>query len=235
MSPNASTFEIMIHHRFGIINEVSDLYGIYAPSNIRLGVNYGITNRIMVGFGTEKNNKLQELHLKYAILQQKDHGMPISLSYYGSVNLDAGPIEAYGQDPKFTYRLSYFNQLIAARKLTDKISFQVSGAYAHFNAVDSVRQNDVACVSYGAKYNFWNNMSILAEFDSPFTFKTIKYYQTRNYPNLGLGLEINTSTHNFQIFAANYSNIMNAKNVVFNKNDLTMGDFLLGFNITIRL
>jgi hypothetical protein len=50
------------------------LYGIYAPSNIRLGFNYGITSKLTVGFGTEKNNKMQEFLLKYAILSQNRGG-----------------------------------------------------------------------------------------------------------------------------------------------------------------
>lgn len=234
MTPNKGTFEMLIHHRFGRVEKLSDLFGIYAPSNIRLGLNYGITPKLMVGVGTEKNNKLQELHWKYAILQQKKNGLPFSVSYYGAINLAAGPIEAYGQNAQFTNRLSYFNQFIAARKFSNDFSVQLAGEFAHFNAVDSVWQHDVSGVSVGAKYDFYNNMTFLVEYDQPLSVKTVRYYQNRLKPNLAFGLEVNTSTHNFQIFAANYSHIMSAKNLVFNTNDLAETNFILGFNITVR-
>ena len=56
IGPNAKAFDFTIHHRFGAIKEMSDLFGIYAASNIRLGINYGITEKISLGFGTEKYN-----------------------------------------------------------------------------------------------------------------------------------------------------------------------------------
>ena len=53
-------------------------------------------------------------------------------------------------------------------------------------------------------------------------------------PNLALGWEINTATHTFQVFAANYSQIINQRNLVFNTNDFAKGKYLIGFNITVR-
>ena len=53
-------------------------------------------------------------------------------------------------------------------------------------------------------------------------------------PNLAFGWEINTPTHAFQLFVANYSNIISQYNLLYNKNDLSNGDFLVGFNITVR-
>ena len=39
MVPIKGTFEMDIQHRFGIVNKgYKDLYGIYAPSNIRIGL-----------------------------------------------------------------------------------------------------------------------------------------------------------------------------------------------------
>ena len=53
-------------------------------------------------------------------------------------------------------------------------------------------------------------------------------------PNLSLGWEIRTATHTFQVFVANYSQIINQRNLVFNTNDFTKGEYLVGFNITVR-
>jgi hypothetical protein len=69
-TPEKGAKEYLIQHRFGKISEISDLYGIYAPSNIRMAFNYAITDKIMVGVGTEKDNKLQDIQWKYNFLQQ---------------------------------------------------------------------------------------------------------------------------------------------------------------------
>ena len=89
-SPYKGGLELQIHHRFSLIENVKNLYGIYGAANTRLGLNYGITDRIMIGAGTTKDYKLQDIQWKYAILKQTtDNSMPVSLSYYGNMVIDA--------------------------------------------------------------------------------------------------------------------------------------------------
>ena len=66
-----------------------NLFGIYGSANTRIGLNYGITDRLMIGAGTTKDYKLQDIQWKYLILQQtEDNSMPVSLSYYGNIVVD---------------------------------------------------------------------------------------------------------------------------------------------------
>ncbi|MDZ7777135.1 MAG: DUF5777 family beta-barrel protein [Bacteroidales bacterium] len=51
-------------------------------------------------------------------------------------------------------------------------------------------------------------------------------------PNFGIGWEISTATHAFQIFVANGYGILNQDITMFNQNDYSDGGWLLGFNIT---
>lgn len=235
VTPAKGSFEFIIHHRFGEITNIRDLYGIYAPSNIRLGINYGITDQVMVGFGTEKNNKMQEFLVKWAILRQSRSGsMPVSLSYYASMNIDARDNEAFGQEYKYSHRMSYFHQLMMGRKFGSKLAIQGSASFAHFNAVDSVLHNDRVGLSIGGRYNAFRNVNLIAEYDFPVALKTVRYFQERIKPNLAFGVEFGTSTHAFQVFAANYRHIIAAKNLVYNTYDFTKGDFVYGFNITVR-
>jgi hypothetical protein len=220
------SFEIMIHHRFGLMKEMTDLYGIYGPSNIGIGVNYGITDKFMVGFETEKNNKLQDLHWKWSIMQQTQSGkIPVSLSYYGSVSLDSRPKDVFGETYRFSNRYGFFHQLIMSRKFSSRFSLLGSASYAHFNAVDSVWHNDKAGVGLGGKLRVTDNLSVIGQYDFPVKLKTVRYFQERVKPNLSAGIEINTSTHVFQIFVANYSSIVTQKNYAYNTNDFTKGDF----------
>ena len=77
--------DVAIQHRFGVANEVKDLYGIYAPSNIRLYIGYGVTKDLSIGIGATKSKQLYDFSWKYAILRQKTSGMPVSITYFGNI------------------------------------------------------------------------------------------------------------------------------------------------------
>lgn len=235
--PYEDGLEFIIHHRFGQIKNLKDVFGLYAPSNIRLGFDYGFTEKMMAGFGYEKNNKLFEVHGKYKILQQtEENEMPVSVGYYVNVAADLRDAEVFGENYGVMNRLSYFHQLIIARKFGDKLGVQFSPSYSHFNAVDSIYQHDHLGLSLGARYNFYNSMSIILNYTQPMPITMLRYYQTDNFPkaNLGIGLEIATGTHCFQIFAGNYDKITPQKNLAYNSNGILEGEFRVGMNVLVR-
>jgi hypothetical protein len=235
---NAKTLQFNIHHRFGTFeNGISDLYGIYAPSNIRIGLNYGVTDWLLVGFGTEKNNKMQELMWKVKLLKQtQSWRVPFDITYVGNAVIDGREEDIFGTDYSFMNRFSFFNQIMLSSKLTDKLSVLAAFGYAHFNVLDTANYegmgHDKMGLTFGGRYNFYNDMSFIFEYDHPIDVYGDEEEPAK--PNLGLGVEINTSTHCFQVFAANYSHIISQKNFVFNQNDMSDGGWLLGFNIVVR-
>lgn len=235
MSPRDKGLELLIHHRFGKIKEIKDVYGLYAPSNIRLGLLFGVTKKLMIGWGYEKNNKLMEFQVKYAILQQTRGGtIPVSVSYYVNMASDLRNEEAFGVNYAMTNRMSYFHQVIVARKFSDRFSAQVAPTFAHFNAVDSVWHNDYFGFSAAARFKAFGEFSIIAEYDQAFTYKTVRSFQNSPKPNLAFGFEIGTSTHFFQMFIATYDKITPQKNFANNLNDFTKGEFLISMNVNVR-
>jgi len=98
----------------------------------------------------------------------------------------------------------------------------------------------VTCLQYAGTrttrlplYRQGLNHSLLFEYDQLLTKQDLADVDHPK-PNLSLGWEINTGTHAFQVFAANYSNIINQHNLLYNSNDFADGEFLFGFNITVR-
>ena len=238
-TPYKGGLELEIHHRFSLIENYHNLYGIYGSANTRIGMNYGITDRLMVGAGTTKDYKLQDVQWKYLILQQMDdNSMPVSLSYYGNIVADLRKEDAFGPGQfRNIHRLSYLTQLIVARKINEMFSVQIAPSLAYFNSVplnsDSTAgyKNLNLGLSAGARANLFGAHSLILEYDQ---LLTKQHTDQPTKPNLSLGWEINTATHTFQIFAANYSQIINQRNLVFNTNDFSKGDYLIGFNITVR-
>jgi uncharacterized beta barrel domain-containing protein DUF5777 len=252
--PVKGTFEADIQHRFGTVqNGVKDLWGVYASANMRIGFNYAPIKNLYLGFGLAKSNMLLDGSAKYAILKQTKGLYPVSVTYYGNIGYKTI------SDPGnflFTYstqRLSFFNELIIARKISDKLSVQVAASISHQNSVpgyytpknDSVnvvfkqQQFDLFAVAVCARYKLTQGTSFIIDYDQPLT----RFASNNPRPNLAFGFEFNTSGHAFQLFAGNYTGLNPQQNSLNNTNNpigftqtggakVAGGQFVIGFNIT---
>ncbi len=233
VNPYKGSLQLEISHRFSEIKDMSDILGIYGSANTRLALDYGITDRIMAGFGTTRDYKLQDFEWKVSILTQtRSWSTPLSLSYYGNMVIDARNKENFGPEEqyKFTHRMSYLTQAIASIN-TGPVSFQVIPSFAWFNAVEQGYNNVNFALSLGARAQVLGMSSIILEYDQPLT----QHEALEVNPNLSFGVEIGTSTHSFRIFVANYQNIIKQYNLFYNTNNPWDGNFRFGFNISVRL
>ena len=281
MVPIKGTFEMDIQHRFGVWdNGYEDFWGFFAPSNIRLGASYAPFNKFSFGIGVTKttaavipyespssvSGPLWDASAKYSIITQTKGKYPVSISYYGNfaVNTKPDPNNEIYRDTNSvgakttllgisTDRFSFFNQLIIARKINDKLSVQVAPSFSHQNVVNGyfVKTNDSTlttepdmefnhfAIAFSARYKLTNVTSLLFNYDQPITKHTLN----NPNPSLSFGVEFNTSSHSFQLFFTNFyylnpqiNNLYN-KNAPFsytdeNDNKAEGGKFLIGFNIT---
>src|ERR1035437_4283808 len=240
MVPRKKVLTFAIQHRFGTVNNgLSDLYGIFGPANIRLGFNYTPINNLAIGFGVSKERFLVDFNAKYALIKQLESGgWPVSISYFGNIAIDTRPKS--GNFVTGGDRISYFNQLIFARKLSEKLSVQVSPNLSHFNNVEAYRdkdgnilpkmKNDHFAVSFLGRYKLTEKFHLIANYDQPLTQHT-----TNNpHPNICFGIEMTTLGHSFQVFAGNSGSIVPQYVNFYNQNDYQKGQFLIGFNITRR-
>ncbi len=236
--PTAKTLEFDFQHRFGTVqNGVSDFFGIYAPgANVRLGLNYTPMEKLSVGIGFAKYKKYVDANAKYAIFQQtKEKGMPVSMSVFGNVAMDTrSDIEGSYTGATDIHRLSYYGELIIARRINSKISVQISPSFTHYNAVDSVyagstvtMKNDMIGLGVAARYKFSAQSSLQISYVQPFGSSS-----TMPKPGLAIGWEISTSAHAFQFFVSNYQGILPQENMMYNPLDFGKGEVLIGFNIT---
>lgn len=234
--PLRKTFEFDILHRFGTIkNGYDDFWGLYAPSNIRLGFSYVPIKNLMIGVGFTKERLLWDVNAKYAILKEKN-GSPVSVSYFVNMGIETRKEENYRNS---TDRLSYFHQLMIARKLTRDFSVQASVSLSHFNNVvgyvnsagdiEGTMKNDHLAFSLLGRYKVSDAFAFIANYDQPIT----KHLTNNPDPNISFGIELATPLHAFQVFAGNYKWIVPQYNNVLNQNDYNnIGNFLIGFNIT---
>ncbi len=257
MVPFQNTLEFDIQHRFGLVeNGYEDFWGLYAPSNIRLGFSYVPINNLMVGFGLTKQNLTWDFNAKYALLKQMTGGgSPVSITYFGNAAMDTRNESQFPNPDAFksTDRWSFFNQIIIGRKISDKFSVQVSGSISHFNAVYPAKDpetgaiqeldNDHFAIAIAGRYKISTATSLMINYDQPLTTHASADFdsdETEPKPNLSFGVEFTTSAHQFQIFFGNYGSIVpqinNAYNTAwgFGNSDFALWDpeWRIGFNMT---
>jgi len=245
------TLEMVMQHRFGNLNnEGFDMAGIYGASNIRIGFNYGLFKNAQIGAGSTKvgSRIYTDINYKYKLLTQtRSNSMPIALTYYGNVEIGLGSDELWGTDYAFTHRLSYFNQLIISRKISNNLSVMVAANWAHFNQIDTATWPNMThsnfSLTFAGRYKIGSTTSILVEYAQPLTtpgaLKWLPEDPANNLSqdevglrNLSIGLEFSTSSHAFHVFLTTYRNISYQQNLSFNTNYFTDGAILFGFNIT---
>ena len=224
---NKKALEVQMQHRFGTFNDdKNDMAGIWGSSNIRIGLAYGIHERVTVGFGTTKDYRYQDFNLKVAIFRQTRSGsMPFSVSYYGNWAIDARSKEFFQHTED---RWSFFNQLILARRFSPKLSVSGTLSLSHYNVVENTMRNDMIAYSLGGRYKISPNTAIMFDYSQPLT----KFMKNNPHPGISLGVEFGTSSHAFQLFVTNYHGIVPQRNYMYNSNDFFNGDIMLGFNIT---
>ena len=240
MVPIKKTFEFYIMHQFGTVNQgISNFYGVFEQANMQFAMTYVPVKDLQLGFGFGNYNMEVNGNVKYAILKQTKNGsMPVSITYYGLAVMNTTKASTTNYIVNTADRFSYFNQILIARKINEKLSLQAGISMTHYNNVpgyydsagkiQSQMQNNNWTFCAGGRYQLSPGTAIIVDFDQPLTQNAMN----NPHPNISFGFEFSTSGHDFQIFAGNYGYTMPTDNTFFNQNDYKQGQFLIGFIIS---
>ncbi len=226
----AGELEFIISHRFGTINSGSyNLFGL-DQAFIRIGLEYGITDRLGVGIGRSSFNKIYDSYLKYKLLRQSTGpgSSPFTITAFGSIN-----IQDFEQTPgtytTYMDRASYISQLLIARKFSPKFSAQLTPTFIHTNVVDKSRlTNDQVAMGFGARYKLTKSLALNAEY----FYRVNPLANTPYYNSLGIGLDIETGGHVFQLVLSNTQGMIERTFVTETADNFFDGGIHFGFNIT---
>jgi hypothetical protein len=221
----------LIMHRFGKLNDGA--YNFFGLDNasIRLGLDYGITDRLAVGIGRSSLEKTFDGYFKYRLLWQSDGSerMPLSLSVSGGLTHYTlkYPDKTY---LNARYRTSYVTQLIAARKFNSKLSLQLVPMWIHYNLVPTEQdKNNVFAIDAGGRMRLTNRMSITAEYNYLLP-NQVNSMDVHN--SLSFAWEIETGGHVFQLVFTNSQGMTEPQVVGRTMGKWGDGDIYFGFNIS---
>lgn len=226
----AGVMQVMIMHRFGRISDgLYELFGLDNAS-IRLGLDYGINEKLMVGIGRSSFEKTLDASIKYRLLTQRsDNSIPITAAIYTGlayVTLHY-PDKAY-YDSK--YRTRYFTQLLLARKFSPKWSLQLTPSWLHYNLVPQKEdKNDVFALGLGGRVKFTKRMSLNVDYNYMFPGQVVT---TETYNSLSAGIDIETGGHVFQFVFSNSRGLVPTSFISQTTEKWGDGDIYFGFNLS---
>jgi hypothetical protein len=221
----------LISHRFGYLNSgFSDLFGL-DQATVRFGFEYGLNEKLSLGFGRSTYKRNYDFFGKYALLQQSTGrgSIPLNITLVASANISSARWPDDQRNYLFAHRMSYSAQFLLSRKFSNAFSLQLMPTYIHRNLVEKRSdQNDVLAIGAGGRMK----VSKRAAF-------TFEYYQllpgetARQMVNpLSLGFDIETGGHVFQLFMTNASAIYEAGFVAETTDQWRDGNIRFGFNIS---
>lgn len=234
----AGVLDVKISHRFSPVRQgIYDMFGLDGAT-IRIGADYGITDRLMVGFGRNSYEKLIDGFAKYKLLRQctGEKNIPITLSYLIDAQIKTEKFSDDTRDNKFSSRLYYTHQLLIGRKFNDRLSLQLMPTLIHRNlTVSPDDKNDVFAIGAAGRVKLTKRVAINAEY----------YYVPdgqlfNDYANsLSIGFDIETGGHVFQFHFTN-SRDMTYKGFItetgedwfFKDGDKMLSGIRFGFNIS---
>lgn len=234
------TFDLRISHRFGdagVSNSGRTLFGIDVAADIRIALEYGILDNLMIGFGRSKGagpyTEVWDGLAKCKILSQGKN-LPVSLSFnlgmfFTSMQKD-GMLTSPTYFKKSAHRFSYSSQLIVARKFADVVTVQLTPTYVHRNLVAWDDENGLFSLGGVVKLKVYKKVSVIAEYFLNTVSRTI---QGVEYVNpLAAGIEFKTFAHNFQIVFMNSRGLGETQFIPLTSSRWLDGQFRLGFTIS---
>lgn len=220
-----------ISHRFGALN--TGLYELFGLDNasMRMGLDYGITPWLMVGFGRSTFQKTLDGFFKIKLLRQSagKKNMPVTVSYVPTIALKTIKFEDPDLNNYYTSRLFFTHQLIIGRKFSENTSLQLMPTFSHRNLVQLANEpNDLLAIGIGGRQKLTKRVSINVEY----------YYQLPDYKlkgtsnALSIGFDIETGGHVFQLHFTNSQGMSERTFINETTGKWDKGDVLFGFNIS---
>jgi hypothetical protein len=237
--------DFRVTHRFGSIGEksgggVHNLYGLDISDDIRISFDYGITENLQIGIGRSKYSELIDASIKYKVLAQKERKAPLTIVVLG--NIATTPQQAAdARYDDWLNTLSYFSQVIIARKLGDRLSFEFAPCLLYRNLVlkttdidgfTAKDENVNISLGFGGRFMITKRVGIIVDYMYTFSEYRSNYRPINYYDPFGVGVEIETGGHVFHITMTNAAGIVENNYIPNTTANWGDGGIKLGFNIS---
>lgn len=219
--------DFRISHRFGRLNlGAYQLFGL-DQATMRMGFEYGITDRLMVGVGRSTSGKVYDSFGKYRLLRQSTGpgAVPVSVTLLAGAAFATVDREASATD-----KLSYVTQLLIARKFGEKLSLQLLPTWIHRNFVLPGDEKTTLSLGLGGRFKLTKRISVNGEYFLAANDR--KSLPVPYYNSMSWGVDIETGGHVFQLHFTNSLGMIERQFISETSGRWGKGDIHYGFNIS---
>lgn len=234
----ARKLDFRIGHRFGDVSGGWDtFYGLENATDVMFSFEYGVTNNFTMGLARTKGaGPLKALINgigKYKLVAQKTAGTPVTITLLGVASASTASAsdvpDLINSFEKTSHRFAYHIGGIIARKFSNGFSLQIMPGYTHRNIVTNEDENGLLSLGIATRIQITKVVGLIADFTYPFS----SFRQDNNYyPPLGIGVEVETGGHVFQVNFTNAQGIMETDYIPNTQSNWGDGEFRLGFTIS---
>ena len=220
--------QMSILHTFGgeVSGGVKTFWGLDNGANVRLGLDYGITDDLSVGIGRTSYFKVVDTRVKWTPIHQTTKKVPVSVAFLGSVSIETIPNRFITQ-PLLSDKIGFLGMAMVARKFSDQLSLQVSPMVSHFQRVPDDYKKTLIGLGWAGRYKLADRTAI--------TFEAVPILNKPNYLStpIAIGIDIETGGHVFQMFFSSSS--YHTEHYIIANNTMPFIDdkarFKVGFNV----
>jgi len=220
----------IIGHRFGKISDgLGEFFGL-DQATIRLGLEYGISDRLNVAIGRSSFQKTLDSYAKFKVLRQSGGArkFPFSMVLYSTVALTTADWPNPDRKNYFSSRMSFTHQVLLARKFSPSFSLQLTPTMVHRNLVENNEDdNDVYALGVGGRIKLTSRVSLNAEY----FYQLSEVNRSQTFDSFAIGFDIETGGHVFQLHFTNAQGMIERYFVTETRDDFFKGDIFFGFNV----
>jgi len=226
-SLEAGDLDFTIYHAFGPVSSgFNNLFGLDAAANIRFGLDYGLTDGVMLGLGRSRFRKVWDGRLKARLADLA--GWQVAAFY-------SAALETPEDGRKTVDRLSYHSSLLVGGKVSDRLVVQVAPAFTRFvfapDQLDPsggvlISQNNHVSVATATRYELTSTVSLTAEY-----LARVGNTSDGTSNVLSFGVDIETGGHVFQMFFSSSQWTTPHHAIAWSRTPPSDMDFGWGFNV----
>ena len=193
---DAMNMEFQIYHRFlpPLSEGYDSFWGLDGPVRMRLGLGYGVTDRLTVTLARSNYQGNIDLKAKYRVWERRFGEVPVMAAVQAG---GAWNTNVFGRDDGDDRNFQYYGQVILNTKIRDKFAFGVVPVYLYNGDIMNDPYRDSFILGLYGQYYFLSRFSVLAEWTG-----VLDGYQ-QQYDNYTLAFEIQTAGHFFKIMVSN--------------------------------
>jgi hypothetical protein len=232
-------WEMFIQHRFGTFGDGAYNWYGFDQSYMRIGLDYGLGKRITTGMSRSSMNKIADAYVKWEIpLKSKTW----TASWYSNVSLNTNHRATISGEPFFySNRMRFINTFSVCKNFGDRLIIGITPSLVHVNLAEAMSQsNDIPIMGGYTRLKINNRYALTAEVQRPMGkqfYNVIGGFKNVNQPTspyVGLGFEIFTAKHMFQLSVSNAQSMNETYYMVNNNGAANFKNFRFGFNIVRR-